>query len=76
MQETQVWSQGREDPLEKDIATHFSILAWEIPPRNALVEFLGILFWASLRAQLVKDPPAMQKIPVRFLGGEEPMEKG
>ena len=31
MQETQVWFLGREDPLEKGIATHTSILAWEIP---------------------------------------------
>ena len=31
MQETQVRSLGREDPLEKDIATHSSILAWGIP---------------------------------------------
>ena len=33
MQETQekwVWSLGLEDPLEKDMATHFSIPAWEI----------------------------------------------
>ena len=30
-QETQVWSLGREDPLEKEMATHSSILAWEIP---------------------------------------------
>ena len=30
MQETQVRSLGREDPLEKEIATHSSILAWEI----------------------------------------------
>ena len=29
--ETQVWSLGREDALEKGMATHFSILAWEIP---------------------------------------------
>ena len=26
-----VRSLGREDPLEKGMATHFSILAWEIP---------------------------------------------
>jgi len=26
----QVWSLGREDPLEKEMATHSSILAWEI----------------------------------------------
>ena len=31
MQETQVWSLGREDPLEKGMATHFSILARRIP---------------------------------------------
>jgi len=31
MQETQVQSQGPEDPLETEIATHFSIPAWEIP---------------------------------------------
>ena len=29
--ETRVWCLGREDPLEKEIATHFSILAWKIP---------------------------------------------
>ena len=27
--ETQVWFLGREDPLEKEMAPHFSILAWE-----------------------------------------------
>ena len=31
MQETQVQSLGREDPLEKRMATHPSILAWKIP---------------------------------------------
>ena len=31
MQETQVWSPGWEDPLEKVTATHSSILAWRIP---------------------------------------------
>ena len=30
MQETQVQFLGREDPLEKEMATHSSILAWEI----------------------------------------------
>ena len=30
MQETQVGSLGREDPLEKEMATHSSILAWKI----------------------------------------------
>ena len=31
MQETQVRSLDQEDPLEKEMATHSSILAWEIP---------------------------------------------
>ena len=31
MQETQVRSLVGEDPLEKEMATHSSILAWEIP---------------------------------------------
>ena len=30
MQETQVWSLGQEHPLEKEMATHSSGLAWEI----------------------------------------------
>ena len=29
--ETRVQFLGQEDPLEKEIATHSSILAWEIP---------------------------------------------
>ena len=31
MQETQVQSLGREDPLEKGMTTHSSILAWRVP---------------------------------------------
>ena len=31
MQETQAQSLGWEDPLEKEMATHSSILAWKIP---------------------------------------------
>ena len=30
LQKTQIQSLVREDPLEKDVATHSSILAWEI----------------------------------------------
>ena len=29
--ETWIWSLGQEDPLEKEVATHSSIIAWEIP---------------------------------------------
>ena len=31
---------------------------------------------ASLVAQLVKNPPAMQETPVRYLSWEDPLEKG
>ena len=31
MQETQIQSLGWEDPLEKEMATHSSVLAWGIP---------------------------------------------
>ena len=31
LQETQVLSLGLEDPLEKEMAIHSSVLAWEIP---------------------------------------------
>ena len=31
MQETRVWSLSQEDPLEKEMATQSSILAWKIP---------------------------------------------
>ena len=31
MQDTQIRSLGQEDPLEKEMAIHFSILVWRIP---------------------------------------------
>ena len=37
---------------------------------------LGSSYGASLIAQLVKSLPAMQEILVRFLGQEDPLEKG
>ena len=39
MQETQVQSPGGEDPLEEEMATHSSILAWEIPQTEELVGY-------------------------------------
>ena len=32
--------------------------------------------WDFPVAQLLKNPPAMQETPVRFLGQEDPLEKG
>ena len=37
---------------------------------------LKILHLASLVAQLVKNPPAMQETWVKFLGWEDPLEEG
>ena len=39
MLETQVRSLGQEDPLEKEMATHSSILAWKIPWTDDLVGY-------------------------------------
>ena len=44
MQETQVESLGQEDPLEKGIATHSNILAWEIPWTE---ELMGYSSWVA-----------------------------
>ena len=43
MWETWVQSLGREDPLEKEIAIHFSILAWRIPwtEEPGRLQFMG-----------------------------------
>ena len=43
MQETQVQSLGGEDPLEKGMATHASILAWRIPRTEepGKLQFIG-----------------------------------
>ena len=46
MQETQVRSLGWEDPLQKEMATHSSILAWEIPRTE---ELGGLLCMGSQR---------------------------
>ena len=44
MQETRVQFLGREDPLEKEMATHSSILAWEIPwaEKSDGLPFMGV----------------------------------
>ena len=39
-QETQVRSLSQEDPLEKEMATHSNILAWEIPWTESLMGFM------------------------------------
>ena len=46
MRETHVLSLGQEDPLEKEMAAHFSVLAWRIPRRE---EPGGLQFMGSQR---------------------------
>ena len=43
MQDTQVQSRGQENPLEKGMVTHSSILAWRIPGTEepGVLQFLG-----------------------------------
>ena len=47
MQKTQVQSLGQEDPLEKEMATYSSILAWRIP----WIEEPGELYSMGLQSQ-------------------------
>ena len=54
MQEIQVWSLGREDPLEKEMATHSSILAWRILWTEDLV---GYSPWVTKSRTRLSDFP-------------------
>ena len=54
----------------------FRLVIWAFFYLQALLFLSHLLFLASLVAQLVKNPPAMQETPVLFLGQEDPLEKG
>ena len=41
-----------------------------------IIDPFFLFYMASLIAQLVKNPPAMQETPVQVLGQENPLEKG
>ena len=68
MWETQVWSLGWEDPLEKEMATHSSTLAWKIPWMEECcgLQYMGsqrvrhnwatfLHFWKYLHFKIYKD---------------------
>ena len=40
-----------------------------------IIKYITVI-WASMGAQLVKNLPAMQETSVRFLGQQDPVEKG
>ena len=48
MQETLVWFLGWEDPLEKEMATHSSILAWKVPWKEDPIDRLQSMGWQEL----------------------------
>ena len=87
IQETWVRSLGWEDPLEKELATHSSILAWRIPWTEDTGGLQSKVFqrvgqdWAtntfktSLLAQTVKCLSAMRGTQVCSVGGEALLEK-
>ena len=54
VQETWVWSLSREDPLEQEIATHSSILAWRIPWTKELGR-LQSMVWQRVRHDWATD---------------------
>ena len=51
MQETQVRSLGQEDPLEKCMATHSSILAWRMPWTE---EPVGLQSWGHKESDMTE----------------------
>ena len=77
--------------LEKEMATHSSVLAWRIPGmgepgglpsmgshrvgHNYSDLPAATQYWASLVAQTVKNLPAMWETWVQSLGQEDPLEK-
>ena len=78
MWETQVQSLGGEDPLVKEMATHYSIIAWRIPWIEELgglpsmgckeldmterLRFTLLSLFRGLVAQLVKNLPSVQEM--------------
>ena len=90
VRETQVQSLGWEDPLEKEMATHSSTLAWKIPwtEKHGRLQSMGSQRvrhdWVSLLTQccrgfpcssVVKNRPAMQETWVQFLDQEDPFRR-
>ena len=88
VQKTQVWSLGQEDPLEKGMATHSSILAWRIPwtEEPGGLQSLGSQRvghdwsdWARTQVALFERTrlpmQETQEMQVRSLGQEDTLEE-
>ena len=61
VEERQVQSLGWKDPLEKEMATHSSILAWEIPWTEG--SWRAIVHWVAdlITSDMQMTPPLWQK---------------
>ena len=73
MQETQVQSLGRKDPLEKEMATHSSVLVWRIPwtEEPGGLQSMGLRSWTQLSNQAATT---IYFFSLQSLG-EEPVER-
>ena len=71
MLETWVQSLGGEDPMEKEMATHSSILAWEIPWKEEPGRLQSMELY-----DLATNPSLMWETWVRSLAWEDPLEEG
>ena len=65
------------------LTPHFPVLCSNITSLKSLFQTIlctitptPLCHWASLIAQLIKNPPAIQETRVWFLDGEDPLEKG
>ena len=69
----------RDNSVGKEYACNAGDPGWILGLGRSTGEEMGYPLqysWASLVAQLVKNPPAMQKTWVQSLGWEDPLEKG
>ena len=63
IQETWVRSLGQEDPLEKEMATHSSVLAWRISRQRRLV---GCNLWGHKELDTTERLTLLLNIPFSF----------
>ena len=66
MQEMQVWSPGWEDSLEKEMATHSSILGWEIPRTEEPAELQSMGSQRVEVEQLIKQARNLHTASKRY----------
>ena len=64
--ETQIWSLGREDALEKDMATHSRILAWKIPGGGAWRATVHGITELDMTEVMQQSMTGALQSPVRF----------